>query len=49
MKEPAAEKAPPEKTRSSEWIVVVLAWALVAIPLLWGVWSTMKKASLLFR
>ena len=28
---------------------VVLAWLLVTIPLLWGVWQTIKKASALFR
>ena len=28
---------------------VVLAWLLVTIPLLWGVWETIKKASALFR
>jgi hypothetical protein len=28
---------------------VALAWLLVAIPLLWGVWETIKKASALFR
>ncbi len=31
------------------WALVVVAWLLVSLPLLWGVWSTMKKAALLFR
>jgi hypothetical protein len=26
-----------------------LAWALVSIPLLWGIWQTVKKATVLFR
>ena len=28
---------------------VVLAWLPVTIPLLWGVWQTVKKAAVLFR
>jgi hypothetical protein len=30
-------------------VAVALAWLLVTIPLLWGVWETIKKASALFR
>jgi len=33
---------------SSGW-VWVLAWSLVSVPLLWGVWQTVKKAAVLFR
>jgi hypothetical protein len=33
----------------SSWILVVLAWALVSIPLLWGIGQTVKKAAVLFR
>jgi hypothetical protein len=29
--------------------VVLLAWLLVSVPLIWGVWQTIKKASALFR
>jgi len=29
--------------------VVLVAWLLVSVPLLWGVWQTIKKASALFR
>jgi hypothetical protein len=28
---------------------VLLAWLLVSVPLLWGVWQTVKKATALFR
>jgi hypothetical protein len=28
--------------------VVVLAWAVVGIPLAWGVWITLQKAFVLF-
>lgn len=36
------------KTRSADWGLVVLAWALVSIPLAWGVLMTLKKAAQLF-
>jgi hypothetical protein len=29
--------------------VVLVAWLLVSVPLIWGVWQTIKKASALFR
>ena len=28
---------------------VLVAWLLVSVPLIWGVWQTIKKASVLFR
>ncbi len=31
------------------WILVLLFWAIVAIPLGWGVWTTITKAMPLFR
>jgi hypothetical protein len=31
------------------WLLVVLAWTLVAIPLGWGVYRTLKTALILFR
>jgi hypothetical protein len=31
------------------WALVALAWCLVSIPLLWGIWQTVKKAAVLFR
>jgi len=34
---------------SANWLWVILAWCVVAIPLLWGVWQTVKKAAVLFR
>jgi len=30
-------------------LLVALAWALVGIPLLWGVFTTLRKALPLFR
>jgi len=34
---------------SGGWAMVVLAWLPVTLPLLWGIWQTVKKASVLFR
>lgn len=31
------------------WILVALAWLAVGIPLLWGIWTTLEKAVVLFR
>jgi hypothetical protein len=35
--------------RPGQWGLVVLAWVLVGVPLLWGVWNTLLKAAALFR
>ena len=32
-----------------QWGLVALAWLLVGIPLLWGIWTTLQKAAALFR
>jgi hypothetical protein len=39
------------RTRPSSggWLAVVLAWALVGIPLAWGVYRTLQTAVKLFR
>lgn len=39
----------PANSKGSEWALVVLAWLPVTIPLLWGIWQTVKKAAVLFR
>ena len=31
------------------WGWVLLAWLLVGVPLLWGVWTTLQKAAALFQ
>jgi hypothetical protein len=48
-----AENSVPEggarpTVRASAW-KVVLAWVMVTVPLLWGIWQTVKKAAVLFR
>lgn len=34
---------------SGSWILVAIAWLLVSVPLLWGIWTTLAKAAVLFR
>jgi hypothetical protein len=46
MTDPADNSAEP---RAGSWLLVAAAWASVALPMLWGVWMTLKKAALLFR
>jgi len=38
-----------EEPGGSNWAMVVLAWLPVTLPLLWGIWQTVKKAAVLFR
>ena len=42
------DREPPERA-PGQWGLVVLAWVLVGVPLLWGVWNTLLKAAALFR
>ena len=35
--------------RAGQWALVAVAWLLVGVPLLWGVWNTLLKAAPLFR
>jgi hypothetical protein len=35
--------------KPGSWALVAVAWLLVGIPLLWGIWTTLKKAIVLFR
>jgi hypothetical protein len=34
---------------TGSWILVGAAWLLVSAPLLWGIWTTLVKAAVLFR
>lgn len=38
-----------DRPGAGNWWVVVLAWLPVTLPLLWGIWQTVKKAAVLFR
>lgn len=31
------------------WVLVAMAWLAVGVPLLWGIWTTLEKAIVLFR
>lgn len=37
------------RATSRTWVLVAVAWTLVGIPLLWGVYNTVKKALALFE
>ena len=39
----------PSAPPSGSWVLVAVSWALVGIPLLWGIWTTLTKAAVLFR
>lgn len=39
----------PAEPSPGSWMLVVLAWLPVTVPLLWGIWQTVKKAAVLFR
>ena len=40
---------PENEAGPTNWTMVVLAWLPVTLPLLWGIWQTVKKAAVLFR
>ncbi len=43
------ESQSPSKLSTRSWGLVVIAWILVGVPLLWGIFVTLKKAILLFK
>jgi hypothetical protein len=43
------EQKPGSGGGAGQWGLVVLAWVLVGVPLLWGVWNTLLKAAALFK
>ncbi len=42
------EEPQGDGTGGSQWALVIVAWLAVGLPLLWGVWMTLKKAAVLF-
>ena len=40
---------PHEPVSGATKVKLVLAWTLVGLPLLWGVFNTLAKAALLFQ
>lgn len=45
---PPAPASSVEPSRTG-WLTVALAWILVGVPLAWGIFQTVRKASLLFK
>jgi len=45
----SSQKEPGSGGGAGQWGLVVLAWALVGVPLLWGIWNTLLKAAPLFK
>ena len=46
---PAKSNAAGNRPTPGSWIKVGVAWALVSLPLAWGVFKTFEKAAVLFR
>jgi hypothetical protein len=44
-----ADEGGPTGPGAGSWVLVGLAWVAVGVPLLWGIWVTLKKAVVLFR
>jgi hypothetical protein len=42
----AANSQPPS---AASWAMVAIAWTLVGVPLLWGIFQTIEKARPLFQ
>ena len=38
-----------EAPSPGSWLVVGVAWVLVSVPLLCGIWTTLAKTAVLFR
>jgi protein-S-isoprenylcysteine O-methyltransferase Ste14 len=43
------EKATETHPSLLSWMLVAVAWVLVGVPLLWGIFITFRKAALLFK
>lgn len=44
-----AARVEPKAASPKEWLLLILFWSCVLIPLGWGIKSTVEKALLLFR
>jgi hypothetical protein len=43
------DTSPAQESGVTPSVLVALAWLMVTLPLLWGVWQTIKKAAALFQ
>ncbi len=46
---PHAPTPEPVRPSTASWAFVAIAWTLVAIPLAWGMYQTLKSAIVLFH
>jgi hypothetical protein len=37
------------RSSRGSWMLVIVAWTLVGVPLVWGIWQTLKTALKIFR
>ena len=44
-----ADETEPADAGRGSWVLAALAWLAVGVPLLWGIWTTLEKAAVLFR
>jgi hypothetical protein len=44
-----ADKPGTDAQQGSSFAAIAIAWLVVGVPLLWGVWETVKKSLALFR
>ena len=42
------DAANSERPSAASWVMVAIAWTLVGVPLLWGIFQTIEKARPLF-
>ena len=45
----SADKAANDVQQGSSSVAIAVAWLVVGVPLLWGVWETVKKSLALFH
>lgn len=43
------DQLPEMHPSTASWFAVAVAWILVGVPLLWGIFITFEKAALLLR
>jgi len=43
------DAANSQRPSTASWVMVGIAWTLVGVPLLWGIFETIEKARPLFQ
>ena len=44
-----SDAANSQRPSTASWVMVAIAWTLVGVPLLWGIFETIEKARPLFQ